>query len=544
MASGKRGIKERLNMIVKNPKAVIPAVAAVLLVIAVSMGCTFTGATSVPLSADKALEQLSDSVTHTKEEVSFQIPEGYQKPQEWNIHIAGRLVSDGFSQSVHYFDDINEAKTWKPGKRYSISISEGYTELTLTAYLPDGKGGTLEKDIDLLDTPVYTVSYGLMRMQNGKAAAVLSPLSDSKAKLAEDTIFNYLIKSAAAPGIDIKTLKECYLLRATYQDGTISDYYAYIYDGKPVMQRGAEGYYSRINSDLYQKLADMAENIPKATGTKLSPDASADYADVIDRSDLDACVSDAIISSGANTLRNGDFNTEAHTTLKTVENGSTTAVYAMALCMSFTYEDGMPAESGGSHMPVVITFEKNSSSKYVLKEYWTPKDGSYYVRSIKEKFPSDIYKDAIDTQKYILAHMQSCYAQAVAHGRIDTEASLARLVQTICSSPSGKSNPGAYINAHPLEYREMIYFGDYTLQYAYSEFLKGGQTDLRASILLSAMRELLGSESIGNDIGPAQKWFDEWKANAVRLRDANSMEYMVKNYPKTAILLKMLDGKK
>lgn len=43
MVSGKRGIKERLNMIIKNPKTFVPAMATVLLIVAVCVGCTFTG---------------------------------------------------------------------------------------------------------------------------------------------------------------------------------------------------------------------------------------------------------------------------------------------------------------------------------------------------------------------------------------------------------------------------------------------------------------------------------------------------------------------
>jgi hypothetical protein len=35
-----------------------------------------------------------------------------------------------------------------------------------------------------------------------------------------------------------------------------------------------------------------------------------------------------------------------------------------------------------------------------LLEYWTPKDGSYYMPSIQEKFPKDLW-DKVDTQLYV-----------------------------------------------------------------------------------------------------------------------------------------------
>ncbi len=71
--------------------------------------------------------------------------------------------------------------------------------------------------------------------------------------------------------------------------------------------------------------------------------------------------------------------------------------------------------------------------------------------------------------------------------------------------------------------------------------MKGGQTGLRGHIMLAAMRDLLGGEDMGLKSGTAQEWFDAWKDHAVSLLDANSMDFMEKDYPKTAILLRMLE---
>ncbi len=55
MTDGKNGIKERIILIAKKPKMLLPALIAVLLVMAVAVGCTFTGAKNeaeiVPLTA-------------------------------------------------------------------------------------------------------------------------------------------------------------------------------------------------------------------------------------------------------------------------------------------------------------------------------------------------------------------------------------------------------------------------------------------------------------------------------------------------------------
>jgi len=82
-----------------------------------------------------------------------------------------------------------------------------------------------------------------------------------------------------------------------------------------------------------------------------------------------------------------------------------------------------------SHIAVAITFEV-VDGKYVLKEYWTPRDGSYYVQDIRDKFPDEIEDEALDTQKYILAQKQECYDQAVRYGGVDTYSA----VNIFCSS--------------------------------------------------------------------------------------------------------------
>ncbi len=440
MLSGKRGIKERLKMIIENPKAVVPAMVAVLLIVAVSAGCTFTGAKAVPLSAEEALEQLAASAYHTKNEVSFKIPEGYEKLEEWNIHLAGRLeFEDGFSQSIHHMDNINDARAWKPGERYSIALNDSYTELTLTASLPNGSGGIQEKTVDLLNTPAFTASYGLIPLVGGG-------------------------------------------------DGTIN-----------------------VTTE-------------------------------VDCTNLDACVADAVLTANTDQYHSGDFAAEAHTVLKTLESGSTTTVYAVALYMEFGYGGSGFFETRGSHMPVAITFEKNAAGEYELKEYWTPQDGSRYASSIKEKFPSDIYEDALDTQKYVMTHIQACYAQAIEHGSVPVAGYLAKLVETICSSPYEESNPGAYIDAHPIEYREMIYYGNYTLRYCFTLFEQGGRTGLDGHIMASACRDILGeTENIDLPANTGQDWYDAFKAFAEDLRRKNGDEYMKKNMPGSWLLLQMLD---
>lgn len=437
MVSGKQGFKERLNMIIKNPKTFIPALVAALLIVAVSVGGTFTGAKEAGLSPQEALEKLAASVLNSDGQVSFQIPGGYEKAGEWNLHISGRLASEDFSQSIHLMEDVNDSRAWKPGERYFIPLNEGYTHLELTAFLPDENGEFLEKSVNLLVREAVPVS--------------------------------------------------------------------------PVLKDS------------------LTTGNPSEEG--------------IDRADLDTCVSDAILTANIASTRTGEFAAEAHTVLKTVENGGTTTVYAMALYLEFSYEGSGISETGGSHMPVAITFEKNAAGEYELKEYWTPQDGSYYAPSIREKFPADVQNDAIDTQKYIMAHTQSCYEKAIRHGNVNLDDEIALLIETIVSSPAHMSDPGAYIKAHYVEYRQLLYYGKYTLRYCFALFEQGGQGGLESHIMALACQDILGAEEhIGLTAKTGQKWYDAFKEAAVNMRRQNGDDFMEKNMPGSWLLLQMLDA--
>ena len=211
MIAGKRSVKERLNMIVKNPKTMIPAIIAVLLIVAICIGCTFTGAKAVQLTAQEALDQLSLSVVKTNNQISFRIPKNYEKPEEWNIHITGRLeYEDGFSQSIHHFEEINDTKAWEPGKTYSINIKEHYTELTMTAFLPGKSGEMIEKVINLLNEFNYPTAQELYDLRNpyiGDASADSALLNALNIK---ENLGSFTIK--------LETQAEPYILRLNFAD--------------------------------------------------------------------------------------------------------------------------------------------------------------------------------------------------------------------------------------------------------------------------------------------------------------------------------------
>ncbi len=72
-------------------------------------------------------------------------------------------------------------------------------------------------------------------------------------------------------------------------------------------------------------------------------------------------------------------------------------------------------EEHGSHIPSVITVRKESDSDYQLVEYWIPRDGSYYVDDIREKFPVTLWLKALRPMRYSEKQGMICDNMAKAH---------------------------------------------------------------------------------------------------------------------------------
>lgn len=156
-------------------------------------------------------------------------------------------------------------------------------------------------------------------------------------------------------------------------------------------------------------------------------------------------------------------------------------------------QDGI-VEVGASHLPVAVSLIKEKHG-YRLKEYWEPRDGSYFVEDVKKKFPASAAKDGIDSQKFILQQIQDCYAKAVTFGKLDTYKILKRLLDEICTGPMYSSNPYDYIRAHDREYQELGYYGSNTLEYCMQRFQDGDEeekTGLKGHIMAQICEDILG----------------------------------------------------
>ncbi|MEH2958592.1 M56 family metallopeptidase [Candidatus Merdisoma sp. JLR.KK006] len=190
---------------------------------------------------------------------------------------------------------------------------------------------------------------------------------------------------------------------------------------------------------------------------------------------------------------------------------SIVAHYGWALYQEYQITNEGIKDVGGSHIPVVLTFEEKDGN-YELKEYWKPREGSYFVSDIRSKFPAEIAEDGIDSQKFGISQIQSCYRQAVEFSGLDTDKVIERLLDAICSGPNASSNPRDYMEAHFIEYRELLYYGEYTLRYCLNRFRQGNETGLEGKIMALICEELMQTKgTIPADAQTAetgQFWYD------------------------------------
>lgn len=203
-------------------------------------------------------------------------------------------------------------------------------------------------------------------------------------------------------------------------------------------------------------------------------------------------------------------------------------------------------EDGGISVPVAITFGVNDETATIesVLEYWTPRDGSYYVKDLKAKFPEDAYDKLKDEDKFVKELRENNLEKANEEfkRRTYTQASFDALIDKICSSPQMSSIPEDYIKAHPNEYASLLQYGELGLQYVFKEFNAGGQTGLRGHILLSILVDSAPEELENINADNGQEYFDLWLLEAQRLRKENGLEWLEKYRPTMFLLLQYIEN--
>lgn len=153
MGSNKKELQNRIRFIAtfQKPKTWLITLAAILILL-LTVFC-LTSSSRESLSPADALAQLKESVTYQNGVLHFTIPELYEKPEDWNILVAGRIDSgDGFGISSHWFENENMNKNWIKGFTYSAEVrEESLTDLVISLSLPDENGDILQEELTLKD---------------------------------------------------------------------------------------------------------------------------------------------------------------------------------------------------------------------------------------------------------------------------------------------------------------------------------------------------------------------------------------------------------
>lgn len=220
---------------------------------------------------------------------------------------------------------------------------------------------------------------------------------------------------------------------------------------------------------------------------------------------LDVAVKAAILEYWKDDREEVDFQCESHVTLaglsgertdeKTGKTIETKEVYALVYQQSVSYDEKPFTLVGASSMPAVLSFDMASDGSYNLTDYWVPQDGDYNEPSIRERFaalPPEVAEEALDTQKYVISQIQDCYTQIVEYGDVDTDRVIEKLFDVIMASPDETLSPQDIIQAHPVEYRELIYYNDYTVQYIRSKIKEDKISGTEAEVMRRIMAELTG----------------------------------------------------
>lgn len=594
MVSGKRGLKKRLERIVRGKKPLLWAAALTALLTAALIGCTFTGAKPAeppkpsntltyehPESAGRRdryrwrcdldetfrraviwAEVWQDgALTSTQQLCDAEVPEGNPALElgvlsNWDaVEVGAGFDGTTLATSLPLPARYNAYGTnWLASNSEPYAVAAGEPVILLCAAF-DGGDGVRSFDCEtLMNEPERLNEYECAVVvrccfTDGEAEYQIPAPEEGKEDLAVASNYEVaLLRGGEETALDNL---EPTLPERVVMDGLVKSAAWPIEDEimaeRPYMFRLRRILTSEEGEETHDYYACRLNNgVPVlwmgGWYTPLSEDLMVELETAAGVKpaqlyNLDAAVSRAILDHAGE----GDgFLTESHVTLRVNQGNVPATVYCVALDLRFDLEDGKLVETGGSHMPVVLDFWRDVNGAYHLKDYWTPEDGTYYAPSIREKFPPDIAEDALDMQRYAMAQTQACYAAAIEHYGLDLTDEIEQRIDAVLADPN-RAEPSPWAESGYLEYRQLLFYGDETLRYLFGEFLKGNQTGERAELMGELLRELLGGENLKTYSGDAQAYFDEWKDHVLRLYEENPIpSYFEEHAPKAYLLLETM----
>lgn len=280
---------------------------------------------------------------------------------------------------------------------------------------------------------------------------------------------------------------------------------------------------------------------------------------------MQAEVSDAIKRINTNTLLtdgNLKYYTEAHDTLQVARgdvDGNNkddyVTVFTYPYCAVLKRQNEILCDISSTVVPTAVTF-KLDGDKYTYHSYWKPTDDpKEYRNELEEKFPEfSIFAYSTDDIKlyydYFYKIKREAYKSAIE--QTDYNSDIAAAIDMLCKNDGlyGKNllnYSGEYNGVYYDQYNALICYGEYTMRYIYTEFLKGGQTDIRGDVMAYMMKQIIGDE-LKNICNNGQEYFDSYLKHIVRIYNENKgedesyAEMLKENEPFDYLLLEITDN--
>lgn len=221
-------------------------------------------------------------------------------------------------------------------------------------------------------------------------------------------------------------------------------------------------------------------------------------------------------------------------------------LYLLTMHKSYNMSSGIPVEAGGSCSAAAVTFSVDAAGQYWLKEYWEPCDGEDYADAIRQRFPGDVAEIAMDLKSCEPQLNEACYRKACTY-LVPTDSNKARIKELfleISAYPAQYSMPGPYIEAHPEQWQELLFYRESTLLYCFAEFTPSGQKGNMEMLMALACEEIL--TQMGETDFPAveghgngSQWFNHFKEYAQLLEMEKSSEEIKRRYPGAWLYLQL-----
>ena len=115
---------------------------------------------------------------------------------------------------------------------------------------------------------------------------------------------------------------------------------------------------------------------------------------------LDRFISEVILEEYKSKEINNCIPFESHYIIGAKEENNQAIVYMLVNYDGFVWEDNDVKSITGSFVPTVVTAKKDKAGRYVLEEYWKPRDGDFYGDDIREKFPDSLEDEVFNHESF------------------------------------------------------------------------------------------------------------------------------------------------